>query len=33
MMEKFIMEFLICALGGVACFGLFYKCVGWFDKI
>lgn len=28
-----VWEFLICILSGIAFFGLFYKCIDWFDKI
>ncbi len=32
-MELFSIGFLICILSGVICFGLFLKCIDWFDKI
>ena len=32
-MEIFTIDFAICLLLGLACFGLFMKCIDWFDKI
>lgn len=32
-MELFSIGFLVCILSGVICFGLFLKCIDWFDKI
>lgn len=28
-----VLSFAFCCLSGVACFYLFYKCIGWFEKI
>lgn len=28
-----IIGFVICCLIGIACFGIFYKCINWFDNI
>jgi len=25
--------FILCLLGGLACFGLFWKCIDWFENI
>lgn len=32
-MELFTVGFLICLLGGLAYFWLFYKCIDWFERI
>ena len=32
-MELFTIGFAVCALSGLACFLLFWKCIDWFDKI
>ena len=32
-MELFSIEFLICLIGGIACFRLFWKCIDWFENI
>ena len=28
-----VLGMAICILSGAACFGLFYKCVDWFEDI
>lgn len=32
-MEFDILGFVICIVIGLACFGLFFKCINWFEKI
>ena len=28
-----LMEFAICLILGIACFGLFYGCINYFEKV
>lgn len=32
-MSMFLLGFAVCLLSGVICFGIFYKCIDWFEKI
>lgn len=32
-MDLFTFGFAVCILSGVVCFGFFYKCIDWFEKI
>ncbi len=32
-MTTLIFELLACLLCGITCFGVFYKCIEWFEKI
>lgn len=32
-MDLFSIGFAVCILSGTACFGLFFKCIDWFEKI
>lgn len=31
-MDLFTFGFAICLLSGLGCFGLFFKCIDWFDS-
>lgn len=33
MEELFSIGFAVCVLTGLACFGVFMKCVDWFENI
>jgi hypothetical protein len=33
MMELFTIGFAVCMLMGIGCFGLFEKCIDWFENI
>ena len=33
MTVEVILWTIICMVLGILCFALFYKCIGWFDKI
>lgn len=33
MEELLSLGFVVCILAGLACFGLFVKCVDWFENI
>lgn len=28
-----IIGIVVCAISGIACFGLFMKCIDWFDNL
>lgn len=32
-MDLFSIGFLVCIVSGILCFGLFYKCIDWFENI
>ncbi len=32
-MELFTIGFVVCLLIGMSCFGLFEKCIDWFENI
>ena len=32
-MDLFSIGFAVRTLSGIACFGLFFKCIDWFEKI